>query len=59
MQSDADAMNMSVEDIFKRQELKLLLQYSMIVVSAVPVMILYPFIQKYFVKGIMMGSIKG
>ena len=42
-----------------RQELKTLLQYSLIIVSSVPVMILYPFIQKYFVKGIMMGSIKG
>lgn len=41
------------------QEQKNVLQYSLIIVSTVPVMLLYPFIQKYFVKGIMMGSIKG
>ena len=39
--------------------MKNLYQYSLIVVSAVPVMALYPVIQKYFVKGIMLGSIKG
>ena len=35
------------------------IKYALIVVSMVPVMILYPFIQKYFVKGVMIGSIKG
>ncbi len=33
--------------------------YATIVIAAVPMLILYPFIQKYFVKGIMVGSIKG
>ncbi len=36
-----------------------LLKFSLIVVSSVPVLVLYPFIQKYFVKGIMIGSLKG
>ena len=36
-----------------------LLKYSVIVVSTVPVMLMYPFIQKHFVKGIMIGSLKG
>ncbi len=35
------------------------IKYSVIVVSSVPVLILYPLIQKYFVKGIMIGAIKG
>jgi len=35
------------------------IRYSVIVVSVVPVMCLYPFVQKYFVKGVMIGSIKG
>jgi putative aldouronate transport system permease protein len=36
-----------------------LLKFSLIVVSSVPVLILYPVAQKHFVKGIMIGSIKG
>lgn len=36
-----------------------LLKYSLIVVSVVPVLIIYPFVQKHFVKGVMIGSIKG
>ncbi len=35
------------------------LKYAIIVVSAVPLLILYPFLQKFFEKGIMMGSLKG
>ncbi len=35
------------------------LKYATIVVSSAPMLILYPFIQKYFVKGMMVGSIKG
>lgn len=40
------------------QEQKELLKYSLIVFSSIPVILLYPFIQKYFVKGVMIGSIK-
>ena len=42
-----------------KQGLADLLKYSLIIVSTVPVMCLYPFVQKYFVKGVMIGSIKG
>ena len=36
-----------------------LIKYVSIIVSAAPLMILYPFIQKYFVKGVLIGSVKG
>ncbi|WP_152395354.1 carbohydrate ABC transporter permease [Paenibacillus guangzhouensis] len=42
-----------------RQGLRELLKYSLIVVSSVPLLIVYPFVQKFFVKGVMIGSIKG
>jgi len=36
-----------------------MLKYALVVVSSVPVLMLYPLVQKYFVQGIMIGSIKG
>ena len=48
-----------VEDALDKQYLANLLKYSVIVVATTPLMILYPFIQKHFVKGVMLGSIKG
>lgn len=35
------------------------IKYSVIVIGSLPLMILYPFLQKYFDKGVMMGSVKG
>ena len=41
------------------QGLAELLKYSLIVVATIPVMIIYPFVQKHFVKGVMIGAVKG
>lgn len=35
------------------------IKYSVIVVSSIPMLIIYPFVQKFFVKGVMIGAIKG
>ena len=35
------------------------IKYAAIMVALIPVMAIYPFIQKYFVSGVMIGSIKG
>ncbi len=35
------------------------MKYSLIVVSSIPLLIAYPFVQKFFVKGVMIGSVKG
>lgn len=42
-----------------KQGLSELLKYALIVVSSLPVMMIYPFIQKYFIQGVMIGSLKG
>lgn len=58
--NDIDETMMGSADALARQRgLKDLLQYSVIVVASVPVMMIYPFVQKYFVKGVMIGAVKG
>lgn len=52
MMKDVDAMQ-------KQEGLAQLLKYSLIVVASVPMLALYPFIQKHFVKGVMIGALKG
>ncbi len=36
-----------------------LLKYAVIIVASLPVIMMYPFVQEYFVKGVMIGSVKG
>ena len=50
---------MDPETAIALQNMKLLLKYSLIVVSVVPLFFFYPFVQKYFVKGVTIGSVKG
>jgi len=45
--------------LLARQELADLLKYSLIVIASVPVLLIYPFVARYFTKGIMIGAIKG
>lgn len=47
------------EDMTRKQGLADLLKYSIIIVASLPIWLVYPFVQKYFVKGVMIGSIKG
>ena len=46
----ADAPPIGLEHVVK---------YSLIVVATVPMLVIYPFVQKHFVKGVMVGAIKG
>ena len=42
-----------------RAQLAELLKYATIIISSLPLLIMYPFFQKYFVKGIVVGGVKG
>ncbi len=35
------------------------IKYAVIMVATIPIMLIYPFVQKYFVKGVMLGALKG
>lgn len=48
----------NMNEIMLKQGMTELLKYSLIVVSTLPVMLFYPFVQKHFIKGVMIGSIK-
>ncbi|MFD0620669.1 MULTISPECIES: carbohydrate ABC transporter permease [Paenibacillus] len=53
------SMMANVDQMQAQQGLRDLLKYSLIVVASAPVLIIYPFVQKHFVKGVMIGSLKG
>lgn len=54
-----DMSGMDVNSMLQNQYLSELLKYSLIIVSSLPLLVIYPFIQKYFIKGVMIGSVKG
>ena len=58
-QVNLNQSNIDPEVIRKNQYLGEMLKYGTIIVSTLPLMVVYPFVQKYFVKGVMIGSVKG
>ena len=60
IQSEISAeMLADIKLIERTQGIKDLIKFAVIVVSSAPMLIIYPFVQKYFVRGIMVGAIKG
>lgn len=59
--SESASMDSSLdpEALIQLQQMGQVIKYGVIVVSTVPIICVYPFIQKYFVKGVMIGSVKG
>lgn len=57
--SETNSGAMMGDDVAQQAMLVESMKYAVIIVSTLPILCLYPFVQKYFVKGIMIGSIKG
>lgn len=55
---DFSSGGMQLKEIIEKMKSAQTLKYSVIVVSTVPLMIVYPLVQKYFIKGIMIGAVK-
>ncbi|MFI7135506.1 carbohydrate ABC transporter permease [Nonomuraea sp. NPDC050153] len=51
--------SMDVATMLERQQMADLLKYSLIVISTVPVLLIYPFVARHFTKGVMLGALKG
>ncbi|HCL01274.1 MAG TPA: sugar ABC transporter permease [Lachnoclostridium phytofermentans] len=55
LQQGGDSAGLLQEELKAAEQIK----YALIVVASLPVMAIYPFIQKYFVKGVTVGAVKG
>ena len=43
----------------EQRQLAEMIKYGVIIVSSLPVLIMYPFVQKHFIKGMLIGAVKG
>ena len=57
--AEATSVTIDEETMLNNQARQDLLKYSLIIVSSVPILVLYPFIKKFFMKGVMLGAVKG
>ncbi|AJY74055.1 carbohydrate ABC transporter permease [Paenibacillus beijingensis] len=48
-----------IDTLLAKQRVTELIKFGVIIVAALPLLILYPFLQRFFVKGVMVGSVKG
>jgi ABC-type glycerol-3-phosphate transport system permease component len=60
VQSQVDVnMITNVDAAAAREKVAEQIKYALIIFASVPMLVLYPFVQRYFVKGVMIGSLKG
>jgi len=59
MSSQSDVTGSMAEALHSKQQLAAIIKYGVMIVSSLPVIVLYPFLQRHFVQGVMIGSLKG
>lgn len=57
--TNSNILNSAASDDDRINEFAETIKYAAIVISTVPILCIYPFVQKYFVKGVMIGAVKG
>jgi ABC-type glycerol-3-phosphate transport system permease component len=56
---DTSLVGVDAEAMQEREGVREVLKHGVIIVASLPLLVMYPFVQKYFVQGVMIGSIKG
>jgi putative aldouronate transport system permease protein len=60
MSSNTSSANASVQmAAFQKAQLAAVIKYGVMIVSTLPIIVVYPFLQRFFVKGMLVGSLKG
>ena len=59
LQSGISLSQEDIAELYKQSKTADMIKYGVIVVSTLPMMIIYPWMQKFFAKGVMIGSVKG
>ena len=60
MSSNTTSSSTSVQmAAYKQAQLAAIIKYGVMIVSTLPIIVVYPFLQRYFVKGMLVGSLKG
>lgn len=59
LSNQVNSITSNAQEIAMRQRLAEQLKYCTVVLAAAPLLIVYPFLQKYFAKGVMVGAVKG
>ena len=57
--ANSNLLNASAAENDQVNEFAESIKYATIILTTVPVLCIYPFLQKYFVKGVMVGAVKG
>ena len=59
LQNEMVDMTADLEALQEQEMLKRTIKFALIVVASLPMLVIYPFLQKFFAQGVMIGSIKG
>lgn len=51
--------NMNTVGTYTNSMYQVLVKYAVVVIATLPILCIYPFLQRYFIKGVMIGAVKG